>query len=55
MANPTARPISGAPGLASPVVMSRAVAAAGAWMRANEFEQQDGETDPGDRRPHLTQ
>ena len=31
MARPTTSPISGAPGLASPVVMSRAVAAEGAW------------------------
>ena len=30
IANPSTRPMSGAPGLASPVVMSRAVAAAGA-------------------------
>ncbi len=55
IANPSTRPISGAPGLASPVVMSRAVAAAGGVMGADQFEQQDGEADPGDRRHDLAQ
>ena len=31
MARPSTRPMSDVPGLASPVVMRRAVAAAGAW------------------------
>ena len=45
--------MSGAPGFASPVVMSSAVAAEGAWCEPGQLQEEDGQADAEHRRGHL--